>query len=147
MKPLGTIIEFTHLRNDDLLRVYREQLIKADFIIKPEIFARVAESPSIRFWISEERATKVIKAMLKGHTLSEMGENKKEMFEEIYRRYVVLREKYPDSTIRELIGYIVEQPAPKFYLTPRTVGEIIYRIKKGWYERCFERSRLLRCKR
>lgn len=147
MKPFGCIIEFTHLRNADLLRAYRQQLIEADFVIKPEIFARVAESPSSRFWISEERATVVISAMLKGKTFPGMGKNKKEMFAEIYRRFALLHEQQPDKSVRELISIIVEQPAPKFYLTPRTVGEIIYRIKNGWYDVLYERSRQLRNKR
>ena len=60
-----------------------------------------------------------------------MRSNKREMFEEIYRRYLLMRKDYPDKSVYELVTKIVNQPAPKFYLTPRTVGEFIYRIKNG----------------
>ena len=59
-----------------------------------------------------------------------MRQNKREMFEEIYRRFKELKNKYPKKTIFELVTIIVYQPAPKFYLTPRTIEEFIYRIKK-----------------
>ena len=63
------------------------------------------------------------------------------MFEEIFRRFVVMHEQQPDKSVYELVALIVNQPAPKFYLTARTVGEFIYRIKNGWYENQYNRYR------
>ena len=128
-------MDFTRQRNDDIMRVYRKQLALARFIIMPEIFELVAESPASRFWVSEERATIVISAILAGKPLPRMRANKREMFEEIYRRFLMERKKFPGKSVYELVSTIVIQPAPKFYLTPRTVGELIYRIKNGWYDR------------
>ena len=45
-------MDFTRERNDDLMRAYREQLALANYIIMPEIFEKVAESPAERFWVS-----------------------------------------------------------------------------------------------
>lgn len=134
MKYFGSILDFTKERNDDLMRVFRLKIIEADFIVMPEIFQLVADSPASRFWVSEERAAIVISRMLSGKPMPRMRENKREMFEEIYRRFLILREQYPEKSIFELTATIVNQPAPKFYLTPRTVGEFIYRIKNGFYE-------------
>lgn len=61
------------------------------------------------------------------------------MFEEIYRRFLILREQYPENSIYSLIIKVISQPAPKFYMTPRTVGELIYRIKNGWYDKQLNR--------
>lgn len=107
----------------------------------PEIFELVAESPASRFWVSEERAAIVIAAMEAGKPLTRMRRNKREMFEEIYRRYLIERKNNPRKSVYDLVTRIVNQPAPKFYLTPRTVGEFIYRIKNGWYDKQFDRYR------
>lgn len=141
MKYFGSIMDFTQRRNDDLMRVYREKISEAQFIVMPKIFEMIAESPSCRFWVSEERAAIVISAMQAGKPLPRMRDNKREMFEEIYRRYVAIRDLYPNKSMYELVAKIVNQTAPKFYLTPRTVGELIYRIKNGWYDNHYDRYR------
>jgi hypothetical protein len=141
MKYFGSILEFTRERNNDLMRVYRARLAEASIIVMPVIFELVAQSPASRFWVSEERAAIVISAMAAGKPMPRMRSNKREMFEEIYRRFVILREKQPDKSVYELVTKIVNQPAPKFYLTPRTVGEFIYRIKNGWYDNQYDRYR------
>lgn len=135
MKNFGSILDFTDQRNDDLMRVYRRQLAAARTVVMPEIFELVAASPARRFWVSEERASIVVSAMESGRPVPRMRSNKREMFEEIYRRYLLRRAENPGASTFRLVSEIVNQPAPKFYLTPRTVGELIYRIKKGWYDR------------
>lgn len=141
MKYFGCILDFTRQRNADLLRAFRQQLALSKFIVMPNIFELVAESPASRFWVSEERATIVISAMIAGKQLPRMRHNKREMFDEIYRRFLIERKDYPQKSVYELVSKIVNQPAPKFYLTPRTVGEFIYRIKNGWYDKQFDRYR------
>lgn len=134
MKYFGSIMDFTQERNDDLMRVYREKLEEANFIVMPKIFELVAESPAKRFWVSEERAAIVVSSILAGKPMPRMRSNKREMFEEIFRRFLIYRKQFPGKSVFELTTKIVNEPAPKFYLTPRTVGEFIYRIKNGWYE-------------
>lgn len=141
MKYFGSIMDFTHQRNEDLLRVFKHQLALARHIVKSEIFDLVAKSPASRFWVSEERAAVVVSRMLSGKPLSGMRRNKREMFEEIYRRFLIERNKNPDKTIPELVTVVVNQPAPQFYLTARTVGEFLYRMKNGWYEKQQARCR------
>lgn len=140
-KYFGSIMDFTRQRNQDILRAYREQLAKASYIVMPEIFQRIADSPASRFWVSEERAAVEVSRMLVGKPFSRMRANKREMFEEIFRRFLALREQFPGKSVYELTSIVVNQPAPKFYLTARTVGEFIYRIKNGWYDRQFDRYR------
>lgn len=60
-----------------------------------------------------------------------MRPNKLEMFQEIYRRYLLARQAGPDRDTFDIVSDIVNQPAPQFYLTPRTIGEIFYRIKRA----------------
>lgn len=121
------------------MRVYQEKLSKAGYIVMPKIFEQVANSPCSRFWVSEERAAIVISTLLAGKVVPNMRRNKREMFDEIFHRFLIAREQYPEKSIYALAIMVVNQPAPKFYMTPRTVGELIYRIKNGWYEKQFNR--------
>ncbi len=105
----------------------------------PKIFEQVANSPCSRFWVSEERAAIVISTLLADKVIPNMRKNKREMFYEIFRRFLIAREQYPEKSIYALAIMVVNQPAPKFYMTPRTVGELIYRIKNGWYDKQFNR--------
>lgn len=139
MKYYGSILDFTQERNQELMRVYQEELSKAGYIVMPKIFEQVANSPCSRFWVSEERAAIVISTLLAGKVVPNMRRNKREMFDEIFRRFLIAREQYPEKSIYALAIMVVNQPAPKFYMTPRTVGELIYRIKNGWYEKQFNR--------
>lgn len=139
MKYYGSILDFIQERNQELMRVYQEELSKAGYIVMPKIFEQVANSPCSRFWVSEERAAIVISTLLAGKVIPNMRKNKREMFDEIFRRFLIAREQYPEKSIYALAIMVVNQPAPKFYMTPRTVGELIYRIKNGWYDKQFNR--------
>ena len=139
MKYYGSILDFTQERNQELMRVYQEELSKAGYIVMPKIFEQVANSPCSRFWVSEERAAIVISTLLADKVIPSMRKNKREMFYEIFRRFLIAREQYPEKSIYALAIMVVNQPAPKFYMTPRTVGELIYRIKNGWYDKQFNR--------
>ena len=140
VKYYGCIQDFTEERNKELIRVYREKLAEAEYVIMPKILEQVANSPCSRFWVSEERAAIVVSSMLAKKKLHNMRQNKREMFEEIFRRFLLLQRQCPKASIYELAIKVVNQPAPKFYMTPRTVGELIYRIKNGWYDRKFNRD-------
>ena len=129
-KYYGSILDFTKQRNTDLLNNLRRVLHSMKYISMPEAFRLVADSPAQRSYVSEERATIVISSLISGRNIPKMRKNRHEMFHEILRRYIILRLKFPHKSMLELISEIVNQPAPKFYLTPRTVGEFIYRIKK-----------------
>lgn len=138
-KHFGSIMDFTRQRNDDIMRAFRRHIAAADFIFLPDILRKVADSPARRFYVSEERAAVEVSRMLAGKPFARMRPNRREMFHEILRRYIALRDANPDLSHLDIISIVVHQPAPKFYLTPRTVGEFIYRIKNGWYDRLFKR--------
>lgn len=134
MKNFGSILEFTHERNADLMRAYRELIASAGSILLRNIFESISDSPASRFWVSDERAAIVISAMLAGRKLPKMRPNKKEMFDEIFRRFLILRNQKPELGFHDIIHVVIRQPAPKFYLTPQTVKEYFFRIKKGFYD-------------
>lgn len=137
MKYHGCILEFTDERNDELMRAFREAINKRTFIDITEISEEVVNMPCSRFWVTEERAMVVVAALIKGKpVLDAMRPTKREMFQEIYNRVLALQKQFPKaSTMFELVLKAVNSPAPKFYMTPRSAMETIYKIKKGFYEK------------
>lgn len=141
MKNFGSFFEYEQERNADLIRAYHEDIEGCEVIRLDEVWQRIANMPSSRFWVSEERAAIVISRMMKGDKLKNMRPLKREMFMEIYRRVLELQKAYPDTPISKLCFRAVNSPAPKFYMTPLSIRETIYKIKREWYE---ERKKKLR---
>lgn len=136
MKDYGCTFEYEKERNADLMRAYRVCLAGFKGFINIEtLFASLVEMPSRRFWVSDQRATIVVSNMMKGMSLSKMKPMKQEMFREIYRRVMEMKKEFPERTVFQLTSRVVEQPAPKFYLTPESARVICYKIKRGWYEK------------
>lgn len=139
MKPYGSILEFTRERNADLMRAYRHQIRKPGHIRMSDIGAAIVNMPAARFWVSEERAAIVVSALLAGRDLPHnMRPTKCEMFSEIYRRVIALRRSRPKATLFDLVSQVVNSPAPKFYMLPRSAMDIIYKIKNGYYDELFK---------
>ena len=133
MKPRGSHYEYEDQRNDNLMEVYHEIIVKANHVRMPDVYEKVANSPSRRFWVSEERATIVVSSMMRGDSLDRMRPLKREMYNEIYRRAMALRDKHPKMPISQLVAQVLEQPAPKFYITPGSAKVLICKIRKEWY--------------
>lgn len=144
MKHNGSVFEYAQERNEDIMRAYIEQIDTCDKINLPQIFSRVVEMPSKRFWVSGERAAIVISNIMKGDDLSHMRSTKREMFFEIYKRVLELQSLYPKKSLLQLTCMAVQQEAPKFYLTAGSAKVIICRAKKSWYEKRRQRLHRLR---
>jgi len=99
-----------------------------------DVFESVVNMPAQRFWISAHRAAVVVAAIDKGDDLTAMRPNKREMFMEIYRRYLLLRRDNPDAPAFHIVRQIVEQPAPKFYLSASSAKSIILKARKLWFQ-------------
>jgi hypothetical protein len=134
MKHQGCKLEFEEERNRELLKTYRRVVSESDFIVPAAIYEKVVNEPASRFWVTEERAAVVISKMHKGHSLERMHPNKREMFQEIYRRAMILMEQDKSLSVFEVAMKVVYQPAPKFYIVPGYAEIIIGRAKK----KCFE---------
>lgn len=134
MKYKGCILEFTDKRNRELMKTFREVVSKHEFIDITQISEEIVNTACSRFWVSEERATAVIRELIKGKDiLKAMRPTKQEMFLEIYTRIKKLMHEKPGTPLNILITKVVNSPAPKFYMKPRCAMEIIYKIKSGFY--------------
>ena len=115
------------------MRAYRKDLHNCKDIRLSDVWKRVANMPSARFWVSEERAAIVVAKMLKGDRLDNMRPQKREMFFEIYKRVLIILKDDPDMPIFKCCSEVVNSPAPKFYMTPLSIRETIYKIRRKWY--------------
>lgn len=134
MKSIGAVSCFIHERNEALLKAYREHCAAVPFVRLSEIGVRIVNSPSPRFWVSEERAAAVVSAIMRGKpVLHTMRPSKREMFLEIHRRVVALRSLHPDWTLCELIHKVINSPAPKFYMEPSSAIQRLFKIRNSLY--------------
>ena len=134
MKSLGCTLAFTRERNAALLKAYREQVNATRFIRLNEIGERIVNSPSPRFWVSEERAAIVVSAIMRGKPVLETMRPKCEMFREIHKRVIALKDIHPDWCLSKLIQEVVNSPAPKFYMEVSSALQRLFKIRNGWYD-------------
>lgn len=126
MKRKGSRVEYAQERNREIFILFRK-IHSEGGLSRTEVCRRVANSPASRFWVSEERATYVISAMNSGRPLPRMHENREAMFGEIFRRFKIEQGLNPRRKISEIVGEIIHQRAPLFYLTTGSVG-IFYHL-------------------
>lgn len=138
MKHKGSRCDFTKERDADILRAYKEIISVRDNIGLLEIERRLLQSPSKRFWVSVDRAYNVILNMLNGKSINNMNSQKREMFQEIFRRYKIYSKEHPSLTKMDVIWHVCNQEAPSFYLTPKSMHVILHRVRKEEKKRCYE---------
>lgn len=141
MKQKGYVCDYIEERDADLLRAYKEIISVRDNIRFSEVVAQLAKSPSKRFWVSEIQAYKVILAILSGKSLSHMISTRKVMYQEIFRRYQTYSAQHPSVTKLEVVRHVCNEPAPSFYLTPKSIVTILSRVRKEAKRKCLEQTK------
>lgn len=131
MKHRGCVFEYAKERDEDIRRTYTAIVDECDRVDLRQVFKRLVNMPSKRFWVTPDRAAIVIHSMMRGDTLEHMRPMKREMFQELYRIVMELKEKYPDASMPELCSIAVLMPAPKFYLTVGSAIVIWHKAKKN----------------
>lgn len=123
--------EHKHRFLHELLMVYRKEIAHGIFINREEVMRRVCANSFSRFWVSEDRAIRVIQKMIKswGECPVKRG-REREMYTEIYRRTIALLKEDPDQTVEDAVTRVVNAPSPKLYLCPRMVYQKINEAKR-----------------
>ena len=123
--------EYNEERDQDLWRTYLEVRQSLELLSEEDAVQRVVSSVAPRFYVSDERAARVVSWIDGGNDrVQRMLPLRLEMFDEIYRRTKSLREEHPDWCLRDLVRHVVNRPAPQFYLTPGSGYMILRRIKR-----------------
>lgn len=145
MKYKESRCDFIEERDAELLRACTNIIGGRDKISLSEVYDTLAQTPCSRFYVSEERAYIVIGYLQRGIPLANMIPLRREMFQEIFHRFILFRKEHPSLTKMECIWHVCHQPAPKFYLTPGSIRAILSKVRKEAKKRCYEeRKRKLR---
>ncbi|MBR5688432.1 MAG: hypothetical protein IKX36_10845 [Prevotella sp.] len=123
--------ELNEERDQDLWRTYLEVSRSLELLSEEDAVRRTVTSAAPRFYVSDERAARVVSWLENDNERVErMLPQRREMFDEIYRRTQLLRTEHPDWCLRDLVRHVVSRPAPQFYLTPGSGYMILRRIKR-----------------
>ena len=118
MKKKNSRCEFASERSALLLRNFRESIARQSVISLKRALQEAADAPAPRFWVSEARAMRVISMIMKGEDILEsMHPEKRAMYEEIYRRVMNIRAEHPEIPLGDVVFDVVNNEAPKSYLT------------------------------
>lgn len=135
MKREGQRYQYQKEFEQDIISVYqrlkREHLMRYGRISRIALLQAVVNSPAKRFYTSEEQASRVIRGMFKGELYPKMKPLTKEMYLEIFARAKQYIRTHPDECIQYVVEKIVQQQAPKFYLTPRSLEQKLCEMKTG----------------
>lgn len=129
-KAHRTSFEYRDDRSRNLLEVFNHLFNTTVNAQVEEVLRRAVDHPSRRFWVSEERALRVVRAMERDALPPRCNTLKREMYEEIYRRVSHLSAIHPDWPLRRLVWVVLHQEAPKFYLSVSSAHAIVVEEKK-----------------
>ena len=115
-----TSFEYAEDRARDLLKVFKREFEICDCLGIIDVLKIVVDCPAERFYVSEERALRVVSSM--------------------YRR--PLLDVYPDWPLSRRVYYVVGRQAPKFYLSVNSAHTILIE-----YQRKCRKEQMLRLRR
>lgn len=135
MKHKGALMEYSDERAQDLYRAYSQYIDRHKTISHSEMYRDIANMESSRFWVSVDRATIVVSAIMRGNDiLKSMWPLRREMYSEIYKRVCILK-KDKNLPLPVLCEMVITQKAPKFYLTECSVKFILSKQRRKIAER------------
>ena len=121
----------TVARNNDLYDAFKHVISDMDHIVLDEALTLTVNSPAKRFYISADRAYGVIVRWDKYGKTRLLSDERQEMYDELYRIIVRLREIRPELPLQHLIEIAIDQPAPKFYLKTNSAKIILCNFKRA----------------
>ena len=130
MRHRNSINTHRRQRDSELLKAYRQQVTEAEHVYLPEVLEHVVSMPTKRFWVSEERATIIIKRMMRGDELEGMRPSNKELYREILSRGRGYLENHPMDSLSEAVWQVVNGPAPRVYMTADSARVILHRARR-----------------
>lgn len=130
--------ELTLKQRDDLMATYKEVYKKC--WSQQEAWKKTAEHPAPRYYVTAKEAYEKLRHMVRGDTsvVDRLGRSKRRMYYSLFDKLEEMTQR------RNLIGkslwficpLLVAEPAPEFFVEPRTVKDIY--IKYKLYGRNFQ---------
>lgn len=126
--------------NYDLIARQREDLMMAYRDVAPrchsqrEAWIKVAAHPAPRYYVSPKQAFEKLRKMVMGDTstVDVMSEPRRRMYYSLFNRLQELsqRKAFIGKSLYFMCTFLVGEPAPEFFLSPRTVEDIFSNCKR-----------------
>lgn len=134
-------------RDEDIMRTYFDTLksmssTRMDVSVE-DVVKQIMRQGASRFWVSYEAARRVVSQMCRGIKPKVSNRNKLAMYNELFRRYMVHRERY-GTTGYLILSEIIMQPAPSYYMDSFNMRRIVYRGMRRKNEMARRRVELMR---
>lgn len=116
-------------REHDIMHRYFEMLKSSRMnttMCRKDILHTLAVGQAPRFYVTYEIARRIISRMERKLPISVNNKRKKEMYDEIYKRYSDVK-KATGCIGYRCLDEIITSPAPSFYVSDMTMQGIIYR--------------------
>lgn len=127
MRKKGNTLEFGQERRDELLAAIRYECADSGRFDLLSACRRAVVRPASRFWVSEERAARVLASMAAGRPVLEgMEASKRRMYVEIQRRVDALRPGRENEPLVALVRDVVYEPAPEHYISAVSAMNMYY---------------------
>ena len=131
MKYKGYRSDAKKRRDDDLYALYKHIVSERDSISFSDVASEIYRSSAPRFYVGVQRASIVVRAILKGGCISSMYPERQMMYREIFARFLRERESFPELSIEELCARVIHRTAPSFYMTLKSIMQTITVIRKA----------------
>lgn len=127
-------LDFMKERDCDILNVYDKVLKEfgnsARYQSKQEIYSKVTNSQAKQFYVSPEEAMRIISRINKGQDPGIKNPERREMYYDIHKKFVEIKNEYPAITVKDAIYRIIYSPAPRFYIKPNSLKVLFHHIQK-----------------
>jgi hypothetical protein len=126
MKKRGSTCWMSEERNEHIWLTYNRLLKEKRFSVsREELYLLVAQSRTARFWVVPSSAYKTIQKIIHGVPLPHQDPHRCRMYSEILRRTIDYMHANRKASLYYAIQQVVRQPAPEFYLAPKTIKRIV----------------------
>lgn len=124
------------LRDYELFCAYKNAITHHTFVDNKDAIDFVRKSPAPKWFVSKEFAAAVLSTMMRNKSQYKMRDIKQKKFSDMLVVYRELRQKQPFAHMNhlELCEYIVDTPAPEWYLSYITATSIIKKQIKICHE-------------
>ena len=133
-KPLGPCtfgnmrLFYEEERNEDFFNVCESiRAGTSSYISVSDIVKQAVHCPAKSFYLSARACYMIIRGM-KGNKPVPLS--KRELYGEVYSRYLELSGRYPDMPISRVARTISEQDAPRFYISAPRALNLYYKLLK-----------------
>ncbi len=120
-----------NMRKNDVIKTFFETMKEVrksnPLATQNEVIEQAVKSEAPRFYVTFENARRYISLMARKKEVPIVNKNKKNMYQEIYSRYLKRMRETKEHCRFVILERILEEPAPSFYLDEETFRGIVYK--------------------